>query len=85
MTSSKSHRRKKKNPRNPDTRNYGKDGTDLPTGIVWEPRNRHAVRSSPGPWRGALLVAKAGLAVSSPTGKLDGEALPHEVGSVFLG
>lgn len=63
--------------------------TDLPTGIAWESRNLHAVGGSTRPRRRALLVAEAAaraggtLPVSGPAGELDGQALSHEIGSIF--
>jgi hypothetical protein len=58
--------------------------TDLPARFIRKSTDLHAVGSSAGARRGALMVTKcACFAVTGATGELDGEALAHEVGSIF--
>lgn len=61
--------------------------TDLPAGFSRESTDLHAVGCSARARSGALVVAKAAargsFAVTGATGKLDGQALAHEVGSIF--
>jgi hypothetical protein len=59
------------------------EGTDLPAGIIGKSRDLHSVRSSTRSRR-RTLVPHAALSVSSSTGKLDGEAFSHKVGSICI-
>jgi hypothetical protein len=60
--------------------------TDLPAGIARESRDLHAVSSATRAGSGALaVVPEVGpLAVTGAARELDGEALAHEVGSIFV-
>jgi len=65
-----------------------KELTDLPAGLIRKPADLHAVRSATGPWRGVPLriiatAAAALLTMTIASGKLDCQALAHEVGSIF--
>jgi hypothetical protein len=59
------------------------EGTDLPAGIRRKTRDLHAMGSPSWAGRLALVAAKGAFARAAATGKLNSQALPHKVGSIF--
>ena len=59
--------------------------TDLPARIIGKSTDLHAMRSAAGPRGvGALVIKSASFTVAGASGKLNCQALAHEVGSVFF-
>lgn len=79
---SKSHRLGGRCPWSP-VMTSGKRETDLPTGFARKPGNLHPMNGSSRSRRSTLMGWKASLPVSGSTGKLNSEALSHEIRSVY--
>lgn len=66
----------------------GRKFTDLPTGVTRKPSDLHAMRRATGAWDVVPFVAGerivAAITAAWPAGKLDGQSLTHELGSIFL-
>lgn len=59
--------------------------TDLPACIIGKSSDLHAMRGATRPGRaGALVVEGASLTVAGAAGKLDSQALAHEIRSIFI-
>ena len=65
----------------------GREFTDLPTGVTRKPSDLHAMRRTTRAWGVVALVAGerviAAITAARPAGKLDGQSLTHELGSIF--